>query len=130
MTQSKILSFTLAALAAGFLLVQTSAARTAELVMFEQEFCEWCETWHLDIGTVYAKTDEGKVLPLRLVDIDKDRPKDLEKFGAIRFTPTFIVVDNGKEVGRILGYPGEENFYWLLGEIIGKLGKKQAGIAN
>ena len=119
-----------AALAALVLLGQISMARAAELVMFEQEYCEWCEAWHEEIGGIYPKTDEGKLLPLRQVDIDQARPADLTEIRAVRFTPTFVVLDKGREVGRILGYPGEANFYWLLNELIAKLGKKQAGLAD
>ena len=123
----------LIALVATIMFAQVSAVQAGELVMFEQQYCEWCETWHAEIGQIYPKTDEGKLLPLRLVDIDKKRPEDLKKFGHVRFTPTFIVVEDGQEIGRILGYPGEANFYWLLNEIIGKLdkpGKKQALLAD
>jgi thioredoxin-related protein len=134
MNISRGLRFFLAALAATVFLAQAPAPQAAELVMFEQKFCEWCEAWHTEIGAVYSLTDEGKLLPLRQVDIDEDRPEDLKKYGPILFTPTFIVIDNGREVGRILGYPGEVIFYWLLNEIIGKLGraesaKIQAGLA-
>jgi thioredoxin-related protein len=31
-----------------------------------------------------------------------------------RLTPLFVLVDNGREIGRIRGYPGEDNFWGLL----------------
>jgi len=127
---SRALRFFLLALAATVLLARSGSLQAAELVMFEQEYCEWCEAWHEEIGTIYPKTDEGKLLPLRQVDIDQKRPDDLKKYRAVRFTPTFVVLEKGQEIGRILGYPGEANFYWLLNEIIAKLGEKQAGLAN
>jgi len=34
---------------------------------------------------------------------------------SVHFTPTFILVDDGREVGRIEGYPGEDFFWGLLG---------------
>ena len=41
------------------------AARSAELVMFEQSFCEWCEVWEDEVGVIYSKTNEGKKVPIR-----------------------------------------------------------------
>ncbi len=94
----------------------------AELVMFESKICEWCDAWHAEIGPIYPKTDEGKRAPLRTVDIHDARPGDLTDIDGIRFTPTFVLLaDDGNEIGRINGYPGEDFFWGLLGELIAKL---------
>ncbi len=102
-------------------LLAGAAARAGELVMFEQAYCDWCEAWDAEVGRIYARTDEGKLLPLRRVDIHEKRPADLAVIGRVRFTPTFVVMEGGREIGRIQGYPGEDSFYGLLGEIIAKL---------
>ena len=39
----------------------------------------------------------------------------------LALTPLFVLVDNGREIGRIRGYPGEDNFWGLLGALIKKL---------
>jgi hypothetical protein len=33
----------------------------------------------------------------------------------------FVLIDNGHEIGRIRGYPGEENFWGLLGVLVKQL---------
>ncbi|MGO1117080.1 transcriptional regulator [Rhodovibrionaceae bacterium A322] len=96
-------------------------AVAAELVMFESATCEWCEVWDEEIAPIYPKTEEGKRAPLRRVDIYETRPQDLEHIKGIRFTPTFVLMENGEEVGRIRGYPGEDFFWGLLGQIMEKL---------
>lgn len=102
---------------------ETVSSMAGELVMFESATCEWCEVWHEEIGVVYAKTTEGEVLPLRRVDISDDRPPDLAYVRGIVYTPTFVVTEGGREVGRILGYPGE-NFFWpMLDELIKKMNR-------
>jgi hypothetical protein len=100
------------------------AAQSAELVMIESESCEWCEIWHEQIGPIYPKTAEGKFAPLRRIDIADDMPVDLAKIHPASFTPTFVLMENGKEVSRILGYPGEAFFWGLLGEALKKVGFK------
>ncbi len=98
--------------------IRTSAA---ELVMFESEICEWCQVWHQEIGGVYAKTPEGRKARLRRIDIDDPRPADLQFVRGIRFTPTFVLVDKGVEIGRIAGYPGEDFFWGMLDQILKRL---------
>ena len=95
-------------------------AAPLELVMFEQTWCEWCERWDEEIGVVYAKTDEGRAAPLRRVDIHDERPEELDAIGGIAFTPTFVLVEDGEELGRIAGYPGEDFFWPMLGKLLEK----------
>lgn len=101
-----------------------SPLKAAELIMFEQHGCHWCEQWNEDIGVVYFKTEEGKRAPLRRVDIHEKMPEDLKSITSGHFTPTFVLVDNGKEIGRIRGYPGESFFWGLLNQILAKLPQK------
>lgn len=103
----------------------TSSALAAELLMFESDTCRWCDAWHAEIGPIYPKTSEGKRAPLRTVDIGDPRPGDLDHINGVRFTPTFVLIDDdGQEVGRIYGYPGEDFFWGLLEELIAKLPSK------
>ena len=98
------------------------AVHAAELVMFESPLCEWCEAWDRDIGGVYHKTEEGRLAPLRRVGQHAPRPADLGAVDAIVYTPTFVLVDRGRELGRITGYPGEDHFWGLLGVLLKQLG--------
>jgi len=93
----------------------------AELVMFESDTCTWCERWNEEIAPIYPKTSEGQCAPLRRVDIGGTRPQDLKGIERIVYTPTFVVVENGREVGRLVGYPGEEFFWSLIADQLVKL---------
>jgi hypothetical protein len=108
-------------MAAAALAVTALPARAAELVMFETAYCPWCATFHHEIGAIYPKTEEGKRAPLRRVDIDKPIPPDLAFIARERLTPLFVLIDRGREVGRIRGYPGEDHFWGLLGVLLNKL---------
>ncbi|HSK38795.1 MAG TPA: transcriptional regulator [Arenibaculum sp.] len=96
-------------------------AAAAELVMFEEPGCPWCAAWHARIGPIYPKTPEGRRAPLRRVDMTASRPDDLRAIKGVVHSPTFVLVDDGREIGRILGYPGEDFFWALLGELMGRL---------
>ena len=102
-------------------------ARAAELVMFEEAGCVWCAAFDREIAPAYPKTEEGKRAPLRRVDIADPIPPDLAFIAVERLTPLFVLVHNGKEIGRIRGYPGEDHFWGLLGVLIAKLDRAGMG---
>ena len=116
----RLIAATVLALTISFKLA-VGPATAAELVMFESEGCDWCEVWDEEVGVIYAKTDEAKVAPLKRLDIDDPRKGSLSKIRPVMYTPTFVMMDAGKEVGRIMGYPGEDNFWWLLSELVAKV---------
>ena len=90
-----------------------------ELVMVEQAGCPWCARWNEEIGPIYPKTEEGEAAPLRRIDIG-ELPDGMELEGKVVFTPTFLLVEDGRELGRIEGYPGEDFFWGLLARLLGE----------
>ncbi|WP_218940251.1 hypothetical protein [Denitrobaculum tricleocarpae] len=89
--------------------------------MFEEAGCPWCARWDRDIAPIYPKTREGKEAPLRRVDLHGDWPDDLPELKPVHYTPTFVLIADGREVGRIQGYPGEDFFWGLLAELIDQM---------
>jgi hypothetical protein len=110
-----------------FFTLTLATVRAAELVMFEQFGCVWCEAFDREIAPIYPKTAEGQRAPLRRVNIDQSIPPDLAFIMIERITPQFVLVANGREIGRIRGYPGEDHFWGLLGVLIKKLDNPGTG---
>jgi hypothetical protein len=110
-----------ALLGAMFFASTQASASAAELVMFEQAGCGWCETFDREIAPIYQKTAEGQRAPLRRVNIDRPVPSDLSFIQVERLAPLFVLIDKGEEIGRIRGYPGEDHFWGLLVTLIKKL---------
>lgn len=107
--------------AATFIALSLPSARAAQLVMFEQPGCPWCQVFDEQIGPIYGKSEDGLRAPLRRVDIDKPLPPDLTFIQVERLTPLFVLVDKGREIGRIRGYGGEEMFWTQLYMLMQKL---------
>ncbi len=101
----------------------TATPKAAELLMFEQEYCSWCERWNDEIGGIYHKTSEGIQAPLRRIDIHDQIPVEFASLRTAVFTPTFVLWDKGQEIARLRGYPGDEFFWFLLSEMLEKLPK-------
>lgn len=98
-----------------------SSGVAAELLMLEQPGCVWCARFNAEIAPAWPKTDEGKRAPLRRVDITEPWPADLASVQKERFTPTFVLMEAGQEIGRLRGYVGDEFFWYRIGELIAKL---------
>lgn len=105
----------------GLLLAVVSFASTAhalELVMFRRAGCPWCATWDREIGAIYGKTDVSRRAPVRFIDLDRVHGTTFALRSPVRFTPTFVLVDEDREIGRIEGYPGEDFFWGLLERLL------------
>ncbi|KPP83715.1 MAG: regulatory protein SoxS [Rhodobacteraceae bacterium HLUCCA08] len=111
---------TLAILCASLLasLPARGGAEALELVMVEQSGCAYCAMWNRDIAPIYPRTDVGAAAPLRRLDLGAQVPDDLSFDLPTVFTPTFILVADGVEIGRITGYPGEDFFWGLLEQML------------
>lgn len=93
------------------------------LLMFEQPGCAYCAEWDRVIAPIYPLTQEGRAAPLDRVQIRGDYPQDVRLTARPTFTPTFVLVSDGAEAGRIEGYPGEDFFWGLLGQMLDETGK-------
>ncbi|SER01793.1 hypothetical protein SAMN04488092_12025 [Thalassovita taeanensis] len=96
------------------LLCLSLPAQAVELIMVERQGCIYCIQWKTKIGPIYPKTDAGKYAPLRMIDIADAPPEGVTFVRKINFTPTFVLIEDGQEIGRIEGYPGEDFFWGLL----------------
>ncbi len=92
----------------------SASAGETYLLMAEEHGCLWCERWNEEISHIYPKTREGRTAPLVRYDLHGEAPEDVSFKARVHFTPTFILVHGGNEVGRIEGYPGEDFFWGLL----------------
>lgn len=111
--------------ALGVLAMLAQAAVAAELVMYRRDGCPWCAKFDRELGPIYPKTEFNQRAPLRMINLDHDRDLPI-KHGAIRYTPTFVLADNGREVARIEGYPGEDYFWPRLENLFQTLKEAQA----
>lgn len=93
------------------------SARGAELVlvMVEHPACAFCRAWHRTIGPIWPRSDLGRRAPLRRIELGADPlPGGI---AAVHATPTFVLLADGREVGRIVGYQGE-TLFWQQAEAL------------
>lgn len=93
--------------------------RGVRVLMVEEAGCRFCERFDAEVGPAYPKSAEGRFAPL--VRVGRNAP-ELDGLKPAPFTPTFIVLRDGQEAGRITGYPGEVFFWQELAELLVTIG--------
>lgn len=92
------------------------------VLMIDRPGCPWCARWEAEIGEGYAGSEEGRAAPLARSDIHRPLPAGVRLARPARYTPTFVLLADGIETGRIEGYPGADFFYPLLRRLIDEAG--------
>ncbi len=104
--------------------MELARAETATLIMVDDPACHYCRRWNKEVGGGYSRTAEGRAAPLKRVGRDS---KILRGFAPVIYTPTFILAQNGRELGRITGYPGQLYFWEELSQMMLSAGIKTKG---
>ena len=107
------------AAAALWLTTATSAlAGDIRLVVVEQHGCAYCAAWDDEIAPAYPNTPEGRFAPLLRADLHQGPPDGIAYARGVRFTPTFVLVEDGVEIGRMEGYVGADFFWPVYSEFL------------
>lgn len=100
--------------------LETSALPEArrELLVIEVDNCLYCGIFRRDVAPTYQGSDRGRAMPMRFVDINAPDVNRLKLAAPIDSVPTVLVVENGRELGRIAGYVGPEIFFHSLSRLL------------
>lgn len=98
-------------------------AQAATLVMVDWQACVYCRNFNREVAREYERSSAGQIAPLRRISVLKTWPADLHRVLPARGTPVFILVENGREIGRIRGYVGRKRFWAQLDPLLSKLQK-------
>jgi thioredoxin-related protein len=90
-----------------------------ELVVMEADGCIYCSLFRRDVLPAYQTSENGKDMPVRFMDVNKIESSGIELDSPINIVPTFVVTKNNREIGRIPGYVGPENFFHAISYIVG-----------
>jgi hypothetical protein len=93
-----------------------------QLMMVTARHCAYCAAWKREIGPGYAASPAGRAAPIFEVDLDGPYPDGLALDRRPWITPSFILLRNGVELGRIEGYVGQRYFYPVLDDLLRKAG--------
>ncbi|MBO6718725.1 MAG: transcriptional regulator [Rhizobiaceae bacterium] len=97
-----------------------STAYAAELVFVEVMGCVYCIRFNRQMADAYQASETGKQVPLRRVNLRQRWPADLRNVDRPPYTPVFILVENGAEIGRFNGYTNPQRFKRELASLLGR----------
>ncbi len=87
------------------------ATAPAVLVMIGDPGCPYCARWEREIGPGYTASEDGKLAPV--VRRDRGSP-DVAFLPRVVYSPTFVMLVRGREIGRIVGYSGADLFWMQI----------------
>lgn len=88
------------------------------LLFVGHERCPICQLFERQVAPGYANTAEGRRAPLVRLTFGEDFPPPYEWVTPAAVMPTFILVADGEEVGRIEGYTSDELFWMQLTRLL------------
>jgi thioredoxin-related protein len=93
-------------------------ASELELIVMEAEGCTYCDIFRRDVLPSYQASERGKDVPIRFLDVNDQTAEALGLDSPVDIVPTFVVLKNHREVGRIPGYVGPEFFFHSINHLI------------
>lgn len=102
-----------------------AAHKGPRLIVVEASGCGWCSKLRQDLAPDYQQSSYQELAPLVYLNIDAYTLRQMKLSAPVMFTPTLLMVDReGKELGRIVGYPGSID---RMFRFVGRLAGRQAG---
>ena len=89
-----------------------------QLLVMEAPGCIYCTIFRRDVLPSYQASERGKEMPVRFVDVNDVGKTGVALDSPIDILPTFVIVRDNKEVGRIPGYMGPENFFHSINYLL------------
>lgn len=86
--------------------------------MFTRDGCPWCARFEREVAPAYHLTQEGRLAPLRRVELRAGGSPLAGLAAPVFAAPTFVLFEDGRETGRITGYQGDDAFWGLLGRML------------
>lgn len=94
------------------------AATNFQLLVMEAEGCIYCTIFRRDVLPSYQVSERGKELPVRFIDVNDVDKAGITLQSPIDILPTFVVVKDNRELGRIPGYMGPEDFFHSINYLL------------
>jgi thioredoxin-related protein len=89
-----------------------------EIVVVEAQGCTYCRFFRRDVLPSYKSSELAASLDMRFLDVNELEAGAIELEATIDVVPTVLLVKSNKEVGRIAGYVGPEDFVRELARLI------------
>lgn len=90
-----------------------------ELVVLELDNCIYCGLFRRDALPMYQASVRAQKVPIRFLDLNDKAADELGLDGPVTVVPTVVLMKGNREIGRVPGYIGPENFFHAVNHMIG-----------
>lgn len=116
-----ILVFTAAATRAALDVDAAPNSSRLQLIVMEAPGCAYCKVFRRDVLPSFATSERGKSLPVLFLDVNDLEGANLALDSSVDMVPTFVLVQDRREVGRIAGYVGPTAFFQSISHLLSML---------
>lgn len=99
----------------------TRVDTTLQLVILEAPGCSYCTLFRRYVVPAYTASPRSREIPLRFVDLNDEAFAQLGLSEPVDLLPTAVLLQNNREVGRVPGYLGPENFFHAISHLLAKV---------
>ena len=92
-----------------------------QLVVLEAPGCDYCNLFRRYVVPAYETSPKSRTVPLKFIDMNDKAYDELGLDGPVDLVPTTILMRNNREVGRIPGYVGTENFFHAVNHLVAQV---------
>lgn len=96
-----------------------SGDAAVEIIVLEAPGCIYCPIFRRDVLPAYQSSSRARTAPLRFLDLNDEAADKLPLEGPVTIVPTVIILKEHREVGRIPGYIGPDNFFHTVDSVLG-----------
>jgi thioredoxin-related protein len=93
-------------------------ASSMELLVVEVEGCIYCSVFRRDVLPNYQASTQAQTVPIRVIELNAAEEQKFPFAEPVTMVPTILLMKGGREVGRISGYLGPENFFHAVNHMI------------
>jgi hypothetical protein len=98
----------------------TEPPSAVELVVIEARGCPMCQLFRDEIAPIYRATARAGRAPLRFVDVAHANLETMGLTSPVDIIPTVILMRDGTEIDRLVGYTGPDIFMHAIGVMLGE----------
>ena len=104
-------------------LTDGNVAPRTEVIVFEIGGCTHCTAFRDNLGARYLASTTNRAAPMRFVDVGRLDPHAFQLRADINTVPTIVVMQDGREVDRVEGYPLPELLFGMVKARVGSGGE-------
>ncbi|MCB1505678.1 MAG: thioredoxin family protein [Hyphomicrobiaceae bacterium] len=92
-----------------------------QIVVLEAPGCTYCTLFRRYVLPAYATSPRSRDVPIKFLDLNDEAYDKLGLDGPVDMVPTAVLMQNNREVGRIAGYLGPENFFHAMNHLLARV---------